>query len=173
MKEYKQSLPINTVYRVKDILKNVGILTKDTHYGQYPFYSCRVSIGNSEVSIFDIGTNGKGRTFEYSMASGYAEFLERLQNQVLLSIFKKKYATKKYLDTLPSDSMFLKNILEKELVLDFIYDVNEEEWDMKDILSHIKNDLLLLFNIDDEDELNNYFLNNLKLESATMVPFFL
>jgi len=171
-KKYKQSLPIDTIYRVKGILKNVGILTKDIHYGQYPCYSCRVSIGNSELSALNIGTNGKGRSFEYSMASGYAEFLERLQNHILLAMSKKQHATKKFLETLPKDSMFVKNIVEKQLTLNYIYDENEEYWDMKDVLIHSKNDLLRLYSIDTEEELNQFFLNDLKLEGATMVSFF-
>ncbi len=172
MKNYKQSLPIDTICRVKEILKSIGILTKDTHYGQYPCYSCRITIGNSEISTFNIGTNGKGRSFEYSMASGYAEFLERLQNSILLSMSKKKYATKKYLEKLSPNSIFVKNIIDKNLTLNFIYDVKEENWNMKDILSQSKNDLLRLFSIDSEEELYDFFLNDLKIEESTMVPFF-
>jgi ribosomal protein S12 methylthiotransferase accessory factor len=171
-KTYKQSSPIDTIYRIKGILKNIGILTKDIHYGQFPCYSCRVSIGNSELSSLNIGTNGKGRSFEYSMASGYAEFLERLQNHILLSMSKKQYATKKYLNKLSLDSMFVKNINEKHLTLGYVYDNNEEVWNMKEILSESENDLLRLFSIDNKEELHHFFLNELKLEEATMVPFF-
>ncbi len=171
-KKYKQSLPIDTICRVKEILKSIGILTKDTHYGQYPCYSCRITIGNSELSALDIGTSGKGRSFEYSMASGYAEFLERLQNNILLSMSKKQYATKKYLEKLSPNSMFVKNIIDKNLTLDFIYDAKEENWSMRDILSQSKNDLLRLFSIDSEEELYDFFLNDLKIEESTMIPFF-
>ena len=171
-KKYKQSPPINTIYKIKEILSNIGILTKDVHYGQYPCFSCRISIGNSELSVLDIGTNGKGRTFEYSMASGYAEFAERLQNHMMLSLTKKKYATKKQLEKLPSDSLFVNNIIEKQLDLTYLYDMNEENWNIKEVLSLLKNDIMKLLCIVNEEELFDFFIRELKIEETTMVPFF-
>lgn len=170
MKKYKESFPLDTIYRVKNILNDIGILTKDTHFGQYPCYSCRISIGNSELSALNIGTNGKGRSFEYSMASGYAEFLERLQNHILLP--KKKYATRKFLNDLSPDSMYVKNLYEKQLVLEYVYDINEENWDISTILLQLKEDLQQLFCMYTEKELFQFFTNDLDLKTSIMVPFF-
>lgn len=36
----------------------------------------------------DIGTNGKGGSYQYALASGYAEFMERLQNGILFRGYK-------------------------------------------------------------------------------------
>jgi ribosomal protein S12 methylthiotransferase accessory factor len=44
---------------------------------------------------FDIGTNGKGTSIEYACASAYAEFMERLQNNILI---KKPFFFSKYYD---------------------------------------------------------------------------
>lgn len=35
------------------------------------------------MSVFNIGTNGKGRSYDFSLASGYAEFMERFQNRLV------------------------------------------------------------------------------------------
>lgn len=80
MKKYKIVSPYKTVGSIKSILNDIGILTREEYFGNNQFHSCRISIGNSDISSLNIGSNGKGRSFEYSLASGYAEFMERLQN---------------------------------------------------------------------------------------------
>jgi len=170
MKKYKQVTPEETIDRIKKILTRVGITTKDMHFDQYPFYSCRITIGNSRLSTFNIGTNGKGRSFEYSMASGYAEFMERLQNFVLLP--NRQYTTKKYLDTLPPDSEYVKKMIENNLVLDYVYDKNEEVWDIETIISHCKDDLLKLLCADTEEDILKFLKTKLKIEESFMIPFF-
>lgn len=41
------------------------------------------SLGNHDLAKLGIGMNGKGSTFEYALASGYAEFMEKIQNRFL------------------------------------------------------------------------------------------
>lgn len=46
------------------------------------FCSCRIFLSHDNDS--SIGTNGKGMDKNYALASGYAEFMERLQNRVIV-----------------------------------------------------------------------------------------
>lgn len=85
-KPYKADTAENTVFRIREILhKCLGILLKEEHFQAYGFYSCRITIANNNLSPLSIGTNGKGMTFEYALASAYGEFMERLQNRCLIS----------------------------------------------------------------------------------------
>lgn len=82
---YKDALPEDTVGKIKRILASIGIRTRETFYENRDLcYSCRITIDNNGLETLDIGTNGKGMTQAYSLASGYAEFMERLQNKFLV-----------------------------------------------------------------------------------------
>ena len=113
MKKYKDCSPLETIDRVRNLLYNVGILTKESHQTNGITYSCRISIAQDNLDLLDIGTNGKGRSFEYSLASGYAEFMERLQNHVLLN--GKDYATLDFVSKIPDDSAYLKKLIDNTL----------------------------------------------------------
>lgn len=95
MKKYKIVPAEQTIYKIRKILQDLGLLLYESHILHENLYSCRVSIGNKGLIPLNIGTNGKGRTFEYSLASGYAEFMERLQNNLLLNT-KKMLTNKTY-----------------------------------------------------------------------------
>jgi YcaO-like protein with predicted kinase domain len=84
---YKSCSANETIKRIKSILQPLDLLPHETyHANPYPeIYSMRLELDN-EKGCF--GTNGKGRTEEYSCASGYAEFLERMQNG-LYAIFPR------------------------------------------------------------------------------------
>lgn len=83
---YKDALPNDTVRRIKVILDRLGIQTKEALYDMNGLcFSCRVSIASHGLEALDKGTNGKGMTPEYSLASGYAELMERLQNKFLVN----------------------------------------------------------------------------------------
>lgn len=86
IKPYKARKPEETIFLIRKILhEKLGILLKEEHYvGDTNFYSCRIHIANNSLSDLNIGTNGKGMQFEYALASAYGEFMERLQNQMLL-----------------------------------------------------------------------------------------
>lgn len=74
--EYKDARPIDTVKRIKEILKSYDVETEE-EWAQSDVpncYSLRVNIAGTKI-----GTNGKGVTREFALASGYGEFMERLQ----------------------------------------------------------------------------------------------
>ena len=81
---YKECNPKDTVERIKTILSELEIQTDVQWYNNIGSdFSCRVRIINNHMKLFDIGTNGKGMTKEYALASAYAELMERLQNKSL------------------------------------------------------------------------------------------
>lgn len=60
-----------------------GIPVKEMQLGDGTrFCSCRIFLSHDEDS--SIGTNGKGMDKNYALASGYAEFMERFQNRVIV-----------------------------------------------------------------------------------------
>lgn len=80
---YKDRKPSETIKLAKNILKKLGITLIETNYdsGIPGVYSIRVEIkGASEY-----GANGKGTSLIYARASAYAEFIERLANNVVFS----------------------------------------------------------------------------------------
>lgn len=74
--KFKDALPARTVERIQGILASHGIETAEAGIasGVKHCHSMRVSVKDVEF-----GANGKGMTEDYSKASGYAEFMERLQ----------------------------------------------------------------------------------------------
>lgn len=96
MKKYKQSIPQETIFKIRTILHELGIILYEKHIVQDDLYSCRVAIGNDNLLNLNIGTNGKGRSFEYSLASGCAEFMERLQNRLILNVTKTQITDKTF-----------------------------------------------------------------------------
>lgn len=124
-KPYKAKAPGDTILQVRKILHDeLGILLKEEHFkGDNEFYSCRITIANNNIGDLGIGTNGKGMTFEYALASAYGEFMERLQNQSL--IFNRHLGNRYLID--PNCSSELLSILtKKDALLNYFFAPDEE-----------------------------------------------
>lgn len=124
-KPYKAKAPEDTILQIRQLLhKELGILLKEEYFkGDDEFYSCRVTIANNNVSELSIGTNGKGMTFEYALASAYGEFMERIQNQAL--IFNRHLGNRIMLES--SHNSDLLTILERNNdVLNYFFAPDEE-----------------------------------------------
>lgn len=120
-RRYKEKKPSETVEKVKSILNNLGIEVEEkwSDKSSVNTYSLRICIKGT-----DIGQNGKGMTREFAMASGYAEFLERLQNGMMRFRIEKpskdlpfsnvpdekKFKVKEYIE---KNNSFLNNILKQ------------------------------------------------------------
>lgn len=95
--KYKSVSPADTISKIKFILSLLGIevqskiITNDNLN-----YSCRLQICSYGLDKFNIGSNGKGMSEDYALASAYAELLERLQNKALIS-GNLRYATRCFL----------------------------------------------------------------------------
>lgn len=84
---FKDDTPQNTVARIKDILKanNIETTEKWNDSGVPNCYSVRVTVSGT---VF--GSNGKGVTEEFALASGYGELMERLQLGVIFKEDQQK-----------------------------------------------------------------------------------
>ena len=86
----KDKNPIETIKTIKTILKSLGIKIRE-----YPlksisnsYYSIRIEI----KGFYNMGSNGKGISKEFAMASAYAELMERLQSRMLIrNYFLKEF----------------------------------------------------------------------------------
>lgn len=112
---YRDELPELTIGKIKKILSSVNIETLEinTTKENMNVFSTRVVLKN----IPSIGTNGKGNTYLYALASAYSELMERLQTFCLyklpasiMSQFEYIYSPdeKKFL---LKDTDFVKNYL--------------------------------------------------------------
>lgn len=74
--QYKDSSPTETVRKIKEILHSHNISTTEiwSESGVEYCYSLRVNVNGTKF-----GTNGKGLTREFALASAYGELMERLQ----------------------------------------------------------------------------------------------
>lgn len=83
IKPYKADTPASTVQRIKKIIADKKLPVREMLLGDNSkFFSCRVFLSYDQD--YSIGTNGKGMSGEYALASGYAEFMERFQNRVIV-----------------------------------------------------------------------------------------
>lgn len=114
---YKKCSPEETIHRIREILYRCGIYIMELSDTQDGFYHSHLHVANKELLQFGIQTNGKGMTPAYSLASAYAEMMERLQNCMLLG--GKERATRAYLATLPADSIYRQRLENADAVLDY------------------------------------------------------
>lgn len=77
---HKDRKPAETIRKIRDILNDLEISTYERQWAQggENLYSVRI-----EDALLTAGTNGKGVSHEYALASAYAEFMERIQNAAL------------------------------------------------------------------------------------------
>ena len=74
---YKDSSPERTVEKIKEILNSYGITVVEgqwTESGIEHCYSIRLTVAGTSF-----GSNGKGLTKEFALASAYGELMERMQ----------------------------------------------------------------------------------------------
>lgn len=92
--QFKDSSPVETVKKIQGILSDFGIDVTETWHdsGVSNCYTVRVSINGTAK-----GTNGKGVTKELARASGYAEFMERIQTGHKAPIAPDSYSDAKYM----------------------------------------------------------------------------
>lgn len=84
----KETDPLKTIERIRTILTDLDIMTTEAWLN--PFNPSRPEPHSFSVRVdapaYGIGTNGKGSTRTYTLASAYGEFMERLQNLILLPV---------------------------------------------------------------------------------------
>lgn len=170
-KKYKDKLPQETIKEIRNFLSSTGMLLREQSWCKHDFYACRLTVSNSGLSCFDIGTNGKGRTYEYALASGYGEFMERFQNRILIepSFIHQIHQLLQGEDS--SLCLALRNIGIKS---EFIFDPNERFENTAEAIKEIKDKGVSLFsnNIEDNEKIEALVLDNLSSADSIMIPFY-
>ncbi|MDY2935155.1 MAG: YcaO-like family protein [Candidatus Cryptobacteroides sp.] len=142
MRVYKENNPINTINNIRQILYKLNLLSIETvwFHPQNNIYSVRLE---NPIEKGKFGTNGKGRSFYYTLASAYGEFIERLQNGFIVG---------------PSglDRIFLKKIKE---TVGFVYYPDEKILSQSDFLK-LPEEYLKDFFGDTKSELREDFINS-------------
>jgi len=85
---YKHKLPFETINKIRAILLDLKCNVFEILWA-HPYdeiYSVRIQ---TELSDGSFGQNGKGRNRAYTLASAYAEFIERLQNGILANFSRR------------------------------------------------------------------------------------
>lgn len=169
-KKYKAVSPEDTINSIRNIVYGLGLFLKEIPAENDGLHSCRLIINNKKLIPLSIGTNGKGRSYEYSLASGYAEFMERIQNGVLYSHTSLNYAKKEFLNSLDTNSSFKQTILREQLEVDFIYDPEEEYWDIPSVVTEYEEEIRRLFHIETNKNVSDFLIQILPNEKIIMVP---
>ena len=127
-KPYKAAEPLTTIGRIQPILADCGLFVVEHHYwyASSGVHGCRLTLGDEPFVGLDIGVNGKGMTARYALASGYAELMERLQNQVLFHPRQQLLATRARLRAGTRLRAFEASMAERGLLLDFLFDPAEQ-----------------------------------------------
>lgn len=125
IKKYKAELPERTVTNIRTILyEKLGIILEEADFkSEGGFYSTRIKIGNYNLSDLDYGTNGKGMTFSYALASAHGEFMERMQNLAIIRSNSLAYKEGKFIC---GNSEYISFLERKNLLLNYQYAPDEE-----------------------------------------------
>lgn len=174
MKPYKVLSPSVTIDKIRLCLSQIGLFVKEeTHSCNDNLYTTRLmlSCNSNRLEKLNIGTNGKGITYQYALASGYAEFMERLQNNLLFRGFKN--ATLQNINSMDNNSYYRKRLIDNDLVLDFLYDPREKELIVEEAISDNFEFYKNLFPfLNDKKEAVSFFKNTLSFDYFICVPFY-
>lgn len=123
-KKFKDSAPDETLYHIQSILHKIGLLTiHEWIENEYEgCYSNRVSIYPTQL-----GTNGKGTDRIFALTSGYAELMERIQNNIL------------YIGELDSEDKAFKGFIQfpDQILLSFEKIIDEKNIFMENLFEHL------------------------------------
>lgn len=79
--KYKDRTPMDTVNLIKSFFEDKGFKISHTMFQtEIGTWTCRVTITSCNLEV--LGSNGKGMTQEFALASGYSELFERFCNKV-------------------------------------------------------------------------------------------
>lgn len=170
MKPYKAKEPSQTINFIRNKLFDVGIFLKERHYDSDLFYASKVSICNQGLENLNIASNGKGMNSLYSLASAYAEFLERLQNNMLFD--NHFYATGEFLEKDICSKDFKSRVLTNKTALDFRYDPREYSMNVEESANTYFNFYNKLFPfIKNKQDLISFIKKELLYDSLISIPF--
>lgn len=161
MRDYKGDTPKGTVIKIQSILEKLDVVLMQTEWNN-PYdgvYSVRVEAFEEDGGF---GTNGKGTTPQYSLASAYAEYIERLQNGFVIGASS---VNRLFLNKIKTQSDFYFYPDEKVLSIHEFENLPEEF--LEDIFGDVS--------FEDRSVLIKSLFDRLKengLEGVVSVPFF-
>lgn len=169
VKKYKEKTPEETIQYIRKILFELGLLLREDQREFNGLNSCRVIIENNNLYKLDIGTNGKGRSYSYSLASGYAEFMERLQNYIL---YNRDFinVSINFTNTLHQDSLYIKKVKHVGITNHFVFDAKEKITKIDDVLKVWEEELCKMYNIEKHNQLYELLIKKLNIEYTRLVP---
>ena len=171
-KKYKAVAPEETINKIRGILNTLGIFLKESSCEKDGLYACRLTINNDDLSVLNMGTNGKGRSYEYALASGYAEFMERLQNGIVYNQASLGSVTKMIMEKHNSMSPMKQKIVDLGLQREVVFDINETIWDTDTVIDKFDKDLRQLFHIKNGIDLHSQMKMIVKDTESLMVPVY-
>lgn len=173
MKKYKDCSPVDTITKVRKILYDLDLFVKEIPYNNSKhFHACKIVLNNKRLDGLNFAANGKGMTYEYALASGYAEFMERLQNGLIFNGLH--FMTKEFVLSLNKSGGYEKKIENNGGVLDFVYDPNEKNISLENSVDDnfiFYSDLFPFLN-NDRDAIVDFLKNELNFEELVSVPFY-
>lgn len=174
IKAYKSEDPEVTIGRARKILASLGIDASESvrHNKTSNTYSAVLRITNRGLAGLALGTNGKGFTESYALASAYGEFFERLQNNRLIPVSQLKFATARQLSSSPDPSM-LKSRLESEgLILDHQYAPDELYLSNSELAASCDDTIRKMFNLGNEIDLHAFLDDISEKKENPCLPFY-
>ena len=173
-KAYKAKDPLSTINHIRTLLAACDLFAVEVHH-TYPVpgvHCCRVLLGDSDVAEMNIGSNGKGLTARYALASAYGEIMERLQNNVLFPLRQLKFATKKFLIANPALDGFRERLEREDLLLDFHYGPDEVYLDICSLVENCSDVLAAMLRTDDPDRQRDYLHKAFGQETVGCLPYY-
>lgn len=83
-RSYKEASPSESIFKIRTILNNLGLFVYEPSWLNP--YDGVFSVRLTTDDEFQFGSNGKGTSREYALASAYGEFIERLQNGLFINM---------------------------------------------------------------------------------------
>lgn len=124
--KYKDAVPFDTIQRIRETLNQLGIEVYEQHWKDVSSACFSVRL---EVNGFPcVGSNGKGTTRSFALASAYGELMERIQNKKL---FKKTYGLKNNQSSFPDEKQDdMKKFSEEhpEIIKNLVHDYKNDQF---------------------------------------------
>lgn len=173
-KAYKAKEPLKTINEIRERLGKCDLLTIE-HHLYYPIpdvYCCRVLLGDEDIRELELGSNGKGLSPRYSLASAYGEVMERLQNNIMFPIRQLKFASKTYLEEESWTKELKKRLEEENLVLDYHYAPDEKYLNYDEVVEACSIALEKMLGISHKENQKAYLKKVFKEEKIACLPYY-
>ena len=120
------------------------------------------------INNFNLGTNGKGMSRQYALASAYGEFMERIQNMFLFDY--TKFACNSYIKNLPKNKTYRKLLRKLNVNLSYSFFSDERFLSTSDLTKGFKNHITKLFKEKSIKQITDYLNQVFRNKKLLCVP---